>query len=141
VTLSEKQAIQFRRKFFEAYPGIAAWHKEIQEKMPTETRTILGRRRLWKNPPKITELLNSPVQGTSADIIKKALSMLHYALEKTRAKIVGCVHDEVLLEVPIEATDEVAFILKETMEESGRTLLKIVPVEADIVVVDTWAEK
>jgi DNA polymerase I-like protein with 3'-5' exonuclease and polymerase domains len=141
VTLSEEQAIYFRQKFFEAYAGIAAWHKETQEKMPTETRTILGRRRLWNNMPKITELLNSPVQGTSADIIKKALCMLLYTLQGTRAMIVGCIHDEILLEAPIEATDEVALILKETMEEAGRFLLKTVPVEAQVVIVDSWAEE
>ena len=52
-----------------------------------------------------------------------------------------CVHDEILLEAPVEAMDEVALILKETMEETGRALLEIVPVEADVVVVDSWAEK
>jgi DNA polymerase I-like protein with 3'-5' exonuclease and polymerase domains len=141
VTLSEEQAIHFRQRFFEAYPGIAAWHRETQERQPNETRTILGRRRLWNNPPKITELLNSPVQGTSADIVKKALSMLPNALEGTRGKIVGCVHDEILLEAPIEATDEVTYILKETMEEAGKSFLKIIPVEAEVVVVGSWAEK
>jgi len=141
MTLSEEQAVQFRQRFFEAYPGIAAWHEETQEKQPNETRTILGRRRFWNNTPKITELLNSPIQGTSADIIKKVLSMLPNALEGTRAMIVGCVHDEILLEVPIEATDEVALILKETMEEAGKSVVKTVPVEADVIIVSSWAEK
>lgn len=50
-------------------------------------------------------------------------------------------HDEILLEAPIEATDEVALILKETMEEAGKALLKIVPVEAEVVVAGSWAEK
>ena len=52
-----------------------------------------------------------------------------------------CIHDEILLEFPIEATDEVAIILKETMEEVGRTLLKIVPIKADVGVVASWAER
>ena len=141
VTLSEEQAIHFRQKFFDAYAGITAWHRETREKQPNQTRTILGRRRLWNNPPKITELLNSPVQGTSADIVKKALSMLPSSLEGTRAMIVGCIHDEILLEAPIEAADEVALILKETMEEAGRSFLKVIPVEAEVVVADSWAEK
>jgi DNA polymerase I-like protein with 3'-5' exonuclease and polymerase domains len=50
-------------------------------------------------------------------------------------------HDEILLEVPIEATDEVALILKETMEQAGRASLKTVPVEAQVVIVDSWTEK
>jgi len=45
------------------------------------------------------------------------------------------------LEAPIEAEDEVALILKDTMEEAGTALLKTVPVEAEIVVVSSWAEK
>ena len=52
-----------------------------------------------------------------------------------------CTHDEVLVEAPIEVTDEVALILKETMENAGRALLKSVPVEAEVVIVDSWAEK
>ena len=48
---------------------------------------------------------------------------------------------EILLETPIEAEDEATLILKETMKEAGRFLLKIVPVEADVVVVGSSAEK
>jgi len=49
-----------------------------------------------------------------------------------------CVYDEILLEAPHEATDEVAPILKETMEDAGRTILKIIPVEAQVVAVDSF---
>jgi len=52
-----------------------------------------------------------------------------------------CIHDEILVEAPIEATDEVALILKETTEEAEGSFLKIVPVETDVVVVGGWAEK
>ena len=46
-----------------------------------------------------------------------------------------------VLKSPIEATDEVALILKETMEVLGMFFRRIVPVEAEVVVVDSWAEK
>jgi DNA polymerase-1 len=95
----------------------------------TETRTILGMRRTWNNSPEITEILSTRVQGTSADIIKKVLSMLSPALDETRAMLVGCVHEEILLETPIETADEVALILKNTMEEAGWEFSKIVPVQ------------
>ena len=42
-------------------------------------------------------------------------------------------HNEILLEAPIEATDEVALILKNTMEEDGRVFLKIVSVKAELI--------
>lgn len=51
-----------------------------------------------------------------------------------------CVHDEILLETPIEAVDEVALTLKDTMEEAGKGLLKIVPVEAQVFIVGSWVK-
>jgi len=48
---------------------------------------------------------------------------------------------EILLEALIKANDEVALILKGTMEEAGRVLLKIVLVEAGVVIGDSWAGK
>jgi DNA polymerase I len=58
--------------------------------------------------------------------------MLPPALDGTRAMIVGCVHDEILIEAPFESTDEVALILKDTMEQAGREFLKTVPVQAEV---------
>jgi DNA polymerase-1 len=52
-----------------------------------------------------------------------------------------CVHDEILLEAPVEAADEVALTLKRTMEEAGSVFLKIVPVEAEVVIANCWAER
>lgn len=52
-----------------------------------------------------------------------------------------CIHDEIVLEAPIESMDEVGLILQETMEEAGNAMLKIVPVEAEVVVAGSWAEK
>ncbi|HYA90162.1 MAG TPA: hypothetical protein VEK32_01550 [Thermodesulfobacteriota bacterium] len=46
-----------------------------------------------------------------------------------------------MLEAPIESIDEVGLILQETMEEAGNAMLKIVPVEAEVVVAGSWAEK
>jgi len=52
-----------------------------------------------------------------------------------------CIHNEILLEAPIKATDEVALVLNDTMEQAGRALLKTVPVEAQVVVTRSRAEK
>jgi DNA polymerase I-like protein with 3'-5' exonuclease and polymerase domains len=52
-----------------------------------------------------------------------------------------CIHDEIVLEAPIESKDEVGLILQETMEEAGNAMLKIVPLEAEVVVAGSWAEK
>ena len=52
-----------------------------------------------------------------------------------------CIHDEILLEVPIETIDEVALILKDTREGAARSFLKTVPIEAEVVIASSWAEK
>ena len=51
------------------------------------------------------------------------------------------VHDEILLETPVEAGDEVALILNETMRDAGNHFLKTVLVEAEAVIVNSWPEK
>ena len=85
----------------------------------------------------MTELLNTPVQGTSADILKRALILLPEALEGTGSKIIACVHDEIIIEVPEQYSNEAARILRQTMIEAGQNYLKSIPVEVDVVVADS----
>jgi DNA polymerase-1 len=55
VSMTLPEAHSFIKRFFEAYCGVAQWHKSVQEATGKESRTILGRRRLWAESPKITE--------------------------------------------------------------------------------------
>jgi DNA polymerase-1 len=138
VTMNEEQASLFLSRFFEAYQGVAQWHKSVQEATGNESRTILGRRRLWAARPKITELLNAPVQGTAADIAKKALSMLSEYLEAMGARVIGCVHDEIILETLEESLENVPSILRVMMEQAGRAFLKYIPVKAEEKISSCW---
>ena len=101
--LEEKEAREFRRKFFEAYPGLQRWHEEARQAAAdpkvTEVRTLYGRRR-WLPPPggrmewvRFTALVNTPVQGSCGDAIKRAMVSL------SDAPLVSTVHDELILEV------------------------------------------
>ena len=101
--LEEREAREFRRKFFEAYPGLQQWHEEARlaaaDPKVTEVRTLYGRRR-WLPPPggrmewvRFTALVNTPVQGTCGDAIKRAMVALG------DAPLVSTVHDELILEV------------------------------------------
>ena len=141
VTKSLKEWEAYRTKFFKAYRGISNWHSRLKKEKPMEIRTLSGRRRRWTEKPWVTGTSNSIVQGTAADIAKRALALLPTALEGTGAKLIGMVHDEILLEAPETIADEAARILKETMEVAGRDYLKRVPIEADVKVVDSWSEK
>lgn len=115
VDLTLEEAKRFRSMFFQSYPGIGAWRKAVKMKGGGEARTLSGRRRRWPCAAATTKLLNTPVQGTSADITKKALSLLPQRLAGVRAWITGTVHDEIILEVPEEKANDAVGILRETM--------------------------
>ena len=72
VEMTKKEAERYWREFFETYPGLRAWHdreyRQLKKHGSTETRTLTGRRRTGVT--KLTERLNSPVQGTGADGLK-----------------------------------------------------------------------
>jgi DNA polymerase I-like protein with 3'-5' exonuclease and polymerase domains len=88
-----------------------------------------------------TPSYNTPVQRAAADITKKALGLLPPRLVDTGAKIIGTVHDEIILEAPEMIAGEVAVILKKTMIQAGEAYLAAVPVEVEVTIAETWAEK
>jgi DNA polymerase I-like protein with 3'-5' exonuclease and polymerase domains len=142
VSMTLQQAKEFRGKFFSAYQGVSKWHQDVQLKAEKETRTLGNRRREWgEGFVNIAELLNTPVQGTSADITKKALCILQNRLQDSRIKIIGCIHDEIITEAPVAETETAVQILRESMIDAGEMYLKNVPVLVDVSVADNWYEK
>ena len=57
------------------------------------------------------------------------------------ARIIGTVHDEIILEITDEMVEEAAVILRKTMIEAGNAYLSKVPIEVDVTIGETWAEK
>jgi DNA polymerase I-like protein with 3'-5' exonuclease and polymerase domains len=96
---------------------------------------------LWNGTPKITALYNTPVQGTAAELTKNALGLIPQRLANTGARIIGTVHDEIILEVPEKIANDAAAILKETMIDAREAYLSKVPVEVEVTIGGTWAEK
>jgi DNA polymerase I-like protein with 3'-5' exonuclease and polymerase domains len=142
VDMSLEEAEIFRDRFFKAYKGIANWHAKMKKAVNvTETRTLGGRRCTFGTEAGITALLNTPVQGTAADIAKKALGMLVPVVKELSGSIIATVHDEILLEVPSERAEEAAVKLKDIMEKAGAYYLKQVPVVAETIIANSWAEK
>ncbi|MDL2319056.1 bifunctional 3'-5' exonuclease/DNA polymerase [Eubacteriales bacterium OttesenSCG-928-A19] len=141
VPMTQAEAAAFRQRFFAAYRGVAAWHARLKERPPTEGRTLAGRRFPVSPHPSLPEMSNAPVQGTGADILKRALGLLVPRLAGTDVCIVAAVHDEILLEAPEGEGVEIAALLRETMEEAARPILPDVPAVADAKVSATWAEK
>ncbi len=141
IPMTEEEARSFRKRFFQSYPGIAAWHEKERVSPSRELRTLGGRRRIPSPSETLPGRLNTPVQGTAADMLKLALGLLYFRLFPEEDYLVGCVHDEILLECPEYRRKEVTAILKETMEEAGAKLLSRVPVEAKVVSGRSWGEK
>ena len=140
MTLQEAEL--FRERFFKAYRGIARWHYNMKKQTnATETRTLSGRRCVYSETPPLTALLNMPVQGTAADINKKALALLVPVIKALKGKIIASVHDEIIIEVEEAKAEEAVIKLKNVMEEAGAYYLKFVPVIAETIIADSWAEK
>jgi DNA polymerase I-like protein with 3'-5' exonuclease and polymerase domains len=89
-----------------------------------------------------TAAMNTPIQGAEAEVMLAALARLPEALDKVDGMPVNCVHDEILVECPKEATEDVETALRTCMEEAMRdvfpkaTLKNLVEVGSG----PTWAD-
>jgi DNA polymerase-1 len=147
VTMSEDEATRIRQAFFRTYSRLRQWHglsHNQAEEGITEVRTRTGRRRLipstasdWE---RFTAIVNTPVQGGTADGMKHALILIHERLPKS-ARIVSTVHDEVVVECREESADECREIITTAMVEAMAALFPEVPVEVEANICTTWAEK
>lgn len=139
VQMTLAQAESFRRRFFSAYAGVAAWHERQRQGKPTVVRTLSGRRRSVP-PGALAQALNSPVQGTGADILKRALVLLSPALRLLGAHIVGIVHDEVLVETPLTQAEATREVVETAMEQAALEFLPDVPCPVTARIAPDWAE-
>lgn len=140
VDMPMEDAIRFRESFFKTYHGIARWHKELRTADAAVGRTLSGRRIPYRDNAGLPEKSNLPVQGTAADIIKKALGLLADRLEND-VWIVAVIHDEILLECPTPKAEATARLLQTTMEEAANGILPDVPTTVEAKISASWAEK
>jgi len=148
IGISTKEADGYIKGYFEKYPKVKAYMDETIEKAKTEgyVSTIYNRRRAMPElkSPNFNQrafgarvVMNMPIQGTAADIIKIAMINVTKRLkaEGLTSKLILQVHDELLLEVPHEELSTVKTILKVEME-SAATLK--VPLVADVNTGESW---
>jgi DNA polymerase I len=120
------EAEEIREAWFELYPGLAEWHenaKELAQQCPEYGSTLLGRkRRLHPDCEGLEEwwcafqaLTNHAIQGSCADASKLALALIDEALDKTKARIIGMVHDEIVAIAKPEVVEEVKAIIEKCM--------------------------
>ena len=90
--------------------------------------------------PRFTSLLNTPVQGDSADALKQAMVDLSDKLPHT-ASIVSTVHDELIVECVSDNAEEVKALVETAMLDAVQTMFPGVRFEVETGICDSWAEK
>jgi DNA polymerase I-like protein with 3'-5' exonuclease and polymerase domains len=147
VEMTETEAGEFRRKYFNVYQGLKSWHEKawVQvNKGVRETRTVIGRRRLLpkglKDWNKFTALVNTPVQGSAGDGLKTAMVNIFKELPEG-AHLVLTVHDELLALAPEALAPQVKTIVETRMREALEALFPGVPFEVEGKIVKNWSEK
>lgn len=145
---SVESAEEMIRKYFTAYAGVAEWLRDAAYRAVRgrATRTRSGRLiRFEFNPEERSEVAaiqragkNAPIQGSSADILKRALTLLHDALKPLEARIVNCVHDEIVVEALEADSKEAASVVEQKMLEAGREFVSRVPLSVDVHVGEAW---
>lgn len=146
--ISVKRAKEYINDYLGSYPNVQKYMKETVEfaKENGFVTTMFGRRR---DIPEIKATnyqtrafgervaLNTPVQGSAADIIKLAMINVYKRLNKENltSKLILQVHDELIIEAPKGEVDVVCSLLKEEMENAANLL---VPLKADMKVGRSW---
>ena len=138
------------KKYFAAYSGVAAWLREAADRAvrDKENRTRSGRLITFsydatdRSQVAATQRLgkNAPIQGSSADITKRALALLYESLRGIDARIVNCIHDEIVVEVAADQAEECAVVVGREMEAAAREFIRSVPVTVDTVIEDAWVK-
>jgi len=83
---------------------------------------------------------NTPIQGTSADILKRALRLLKDELRGTNAQIVNIIHDEIVVEADADEASQVALKVERAMVAAGEEYVKTVPVKVETEIADEWVK-
>ncbi len=145
------EAQGFIDSYFERFPGIRTYMDETTEfgKANGYVKTLFGRR---IHTPEIAAkgpragfarraAINAPIQGTAADIIRRAMIRMPEAIEKLPAKMLLQVHDELIFEVDESAVEEVTEVARRVMESAAAPAVKIdVPLVVDAGSGLNWAQ-
>ncbi|MCE9592823.1 MAG: DNA polymerase I [Planctomycetes bacterium] len=144
------EARQFIERYFKKFPKVREWRENLlaEARKTGYVQTLFGRRRAT---PELTSeeartrvfaenaAVNTPVQGTAADIIKRAMIDLEATLAQSKllARMLLQVHDELVLELPTRELDEATEIVRHSMEGAAKL---DVPLKVDFGHGRSWLE-
>ena len=148
--IGRKKAKQYIEEYLEQYAGIKQFMENITEQAKEQgyVETLFHRRRyipeLKSNNYMVRQFgaraaMNTPIQGTAADIMKIAMIKVYNEIKsrKLKSKIILQVHDEMMIETPIEEKEEMIKIMKKCMESAANLE---VPLIAEISDAENWYE-
>ena len=150
IGVTRKEAAAFIQSYLDTYPGVHRYMEAIKQSAKEKgyVETLFGRRRAL---PELNSknfnlrafgeraAMNTPIQGTAADIIKIAMLRVRDRLkaEGYRARLILQVHDELILEAPEDEAERAAALLREEMEHAAELR---VPLVAEAKIGRSWYE-
>jgi DNA polymerase-1 len=149
INVTPQAAQEFIDSYFAGFPRVRAFiDRTLEEARRTGVvKTMYGRRRLvpelntrdfQRRSAAEREAVNLPIQGTAADIMKRAMIEVHDALAANgAARMILTVHDELLFEVSRERADEAAALIRQRMEAAAKLR---VPLIVDIGIGENWKD-
>jgi DNA polymerase I-like protein with 3'-5' exonuclease and polymerase domains len=148
--LSLTTAEDILRRYFATYRQLDAWLRDAAQRAIRErtARTASGRLARFRFDSEDRQAMslaqrngkNTPIQGSSADILKRALRLLHDELRDTTACIVNIVHDEIVVEADIDETEAIAKKVEDAMCKAGEEYVRKVPVKVETEISDEWVK-
>ena len=152
IRISRKDSQEFINEYFKRFPGIKEYMNITIDsaKINEYVTTIFGRRCHFpeinsKNHPVRSfnerAAINAPIQGSAADIIKRAMIKIQQKIENDnmQSKMILQIHDELIFEVPSDETQAMENLIIENMENATEPLINFsVPLKVDIKVSKSW---
>jgi len=150
--IERSEAGDYIKTYFERFPGIQDYMAEQRRKVKTDgfVETIFGRKvsfpnALSSNPAERSFVerasINAPIQGSAADIIRRAMIRMEPALKatKTNAEMLLQVHDELIFEVPEDGVEAAIPVIVKTMEGASEPAVRLsVPIKVDAHAAHDW---
>lgn len=146
----DERARRLIDEYFANYPGVQGYLRETADgaMKSGRLRTLSGRLRKFSvaglDRERKAELrrvaMNFPIQGSSADIAKVAMIYIHRDLEDLDARLINCVHDELVVECGEELAEKVSERVRSAMLRAGEVLLDHVPLEVEVTTSREWSK-
>lgn len=147
--MSNAESAEFIKRYHETFPNIKLYVDSTLQQARTQgyVNTLYGRKRFFPDMHALSyterqalerEAVNMPIQGSNADLIKRAMLQLQHALKENHMKtrMILQVHDELVFEVPVEELDRARKLIKTMMEHVDQRLN--VPIKVDMKVGRNW---